>query len=618
MLATLVKEPFDSEEWLFEVKWDGFRALAFIQDGKVALKSRNRLLFNQKFPPIYDSLKKIKGSAILDGEIVVVDSKGKSDFQLVQNYQKKIAAATKAHEGTLCYYVFDILYHDGRDLRALPLIERKEILKKFINQINLPLIRFSDHVLASGKSFFKAASKEHLEGIVGKKIASEYQSKRSADWVKIKTSLRQEVVVCGFTAPRGSRKQLGALIAGVYNDKQELEFAGRVGGGFTEKLLKETYDQLQPLIQKKCPFKTLPKVNTSVTWVKPKLLAEVAFSEWTHDNIMRHPVFQGLRMDKDVKQVKKEVPKPAPIKDEKERSKKQGSLSLTHLDKVYWPKEKYTKGDLISYYEKVAPFILPYLKNRPIFLHRYPEGIEGQDFYQKDLTYPLPEGIRKTPVQHEDGRITHYLLIDNLQSLLYAINLGSIDLHPFLSQVQSLDCPDFCVIDLDPHDVPFKAVIEAALLLHEILEDSKIKHYCKTSGGKGLHILIPLHAQYGYEQSKQFAEIICHILHKKLPKTTSVERNPEKRPKKIYLDFLQNRSGQSIVAPYAVRPRPKAMVSTPLSWDEVNEHLDISAYNIATIPERLKNKGDLLKGVLGAGINMQKVLPLLEKGENHI
>lgn len=612
MLATLVKEPFDSEEWLFEVKWDGFRALAFVQPGRVALKSRNKLLFNQKFPPIYQNLQKIKGSVVLDGEIVVVDAKGKSHFQLIQNYQRNTAMGKASfEEGALCYYVFDILFKEGQDLRDLPLIERKEILKKYVQQLNLPLIRFSDHMLTNGKAFFKEASKEHLEGIIGKKIGSTYQSKRSSDWVKIKTSLRQEVVICGFTAPRGSRKKIGALIAGIYNDQQELQFAGHVGGGFTEVLLQEVHDQLQPLIQKKCPFKTLPKVNTPVTWVKPKLIAEVSFSEWTQENIMRHPIFQGLRMDKAAKKIKKEIPEPSPVEVKKGRTKKEEVFSPTNLDKIYWPKEKYTKGDLISYYEKVAPFILPYLKNRPIFLHRYPEGIEGPHFYQKDLTFTLPEGIRKTPVQHDDGRMTHYLLIDDIQSLLYAVNLGSIDLHPFLSQIQSLDRPDYCVIDLDPHEVPFKAVIEAALVLHEMLDEIKIKHYCKTSGGKGLHILIPLHAQYGYEQSKQFAEIICHLIHEKLPKTTSIERSPEKRPKKIYLDFLQNRTGQSIVAPYAVRPRPKAMVSTPLSWDEVNERLDITKYTIETVPERLKKKGDLFQGVLGKGINMEKALAQL-------
>ena len=433
MLATLVDKPFDSEEWLFEIKWDGFRALAFIDKKDVQLKSRNKLSFNTKFPSIVKELTKISGSVIFDREIVVVDTRGKSQFQLMQNYRQK--------EGTLCYYVFDLLYKDGQDLRDIPLIKRKEVLKKFLQQLSLPLIRFSDHVLQDGIRFFKAAAKEKLEGIIGKKIASEYQSRRSHDWVKIKTSLRQEVVICGFTEPRGSRQKFGALIAGIYNKKNELQYSGHVGGGFDTKLLHDVYEKLKPLIVKKCPFKEEPTVNAPVTWVKPKMIAEVSFSEWTKDNIMRQPIFQGLRNDKDAISVKQEIPERAPIEKETKKlgiQEKIKDLSLTNLDKVYWPKEKYTKGDLIAYYEKIAPYILPYLKNRPIILHRFPEGITGIDFYQKNINFSHPDWVKTTPVHHDDGKIDNYLLIDDVRSLLYAINLGSIDINPFLSRVKSL------------------------------------------------------------------------------------------------------------------------------------------------------------------------------------
>ena len=330
---------------------------------------------------------------------------------------------------------------------------------------------------------------------------------------------------------------------------------------------------------------------------------------------MRQPIFQGLRDDKSPQSVKKEVPVASPKKSEKKTGtvKAIEGLTLTHLDKIYWPEEKYTKGDVIAYYEKVAPFILPYLKNRPIMLHRFPDGINGKDFYQKDLNFTHPEWIETFPLKQE-GSINNYLLINDLKSLLYAVNLGSIDLHPFLSNTSNLDHPDYCIIDLDPHDISFDKVIEAALELHDILEAINVKHYCKTSGGKGLHIMIPLHAKYDYTQSRQFAEIICHGVNKKLPKTTSMERSPEKRPKMIYLDCLQNRYGQSIASPYSVRPRPKAMVSTPLSWEEVNNDLVISDYTIQTVPARLKKIGDILKPVLGAGINIEKALKALSKG----
>lgn len=607
MLATLVQHPFNDLHWLFEIKWDGYRALAFINRGKVNLKSRNNHLWNQQFPDIANALKKISGSAILDGELVVVNSEGQSEFQLMQNYQKEGV-------GTLCYYVFDLLYKDGKDIRSLPLIERKTLLKNILKELSHPLILFSDHVVNDGEKFFKIASEKQLEGIIGKKITSTYQSKRSQDWVKIKTTLRQEVVIGGFTEPRGSRKKLGALLIGVYNDQQELNYVGRVGGGFNEKLLQEVYDALQPLIQKHCPFKNpLPKTLTSVTWVQPKLICEVKFSEWTKDNKMRQPIFQGLRTDKKPLKVIKEVPEQiAEIQTNNKQKKDTSKISLTHLEKIYWPQEHYSKGDLIEYYETMSPFILPYLKNRPIMLHRYPNGITGSDFYQKDINFSPPKWLETFPIEHEH-KIDRYMLINDLQSLLFAINLGSIDLHPFLSRCQYLEFPDFCVIDLDPHDISFNKVVEVALIIHDLLENISVKHYCKTSGGKGLHICIPLHAKYSYEQSKQFAEIIAHYVHKKCPQTTSLERNPEKRPQKIYLDCLQNRNGQTIVVPYAVRPRPGATVSTPLEWKEVNNKLDPKQFTIKTVPARVKKKGDLFKPILKDQINLKKVLKILEK-----
>lgn len=605
MLATSVNKPFDSDEWLFEIKWDGYRALAFIDHGKVQLKSRTNHLWNGKFTAVIDNLKKIDSKVIFDGELVVLDSAGRPDFQLMQNYQRD-------KKGNLIYYVFDLLYKDGKDLRQIPLIKRKEILKNYLSQLKPPLVRYSDHILKEGESFFKEAAKAKLEGIIGKKISSTYQSRRTREWVKIKTSLRQEVVIGGFTEPRGTRKKFGALLIGFYNDEGELIYAGHVGGGFDETLLNDVYNQLKPLIQKKSPFKTPPKPNMPVTWLKPQLVCEVAFAEWTKENIMRQPIFQGLRIDKEPKTIKKEIISDVPRNVETtEKEKKKLDISLTNLDKVYWPKEKYTKGDLIEYYKNIAPYILPYLKNRPVMLHRYPEGITGIDFYQKNLE-SCPNWIKTFPIKQE-GKIINYLIINDLKSLIYAINLGSIDLHPFLSVYNKLQNPDFCVIDLDPHDISFDKVIEAALEVHQILDKIAIKHYCKTSGGKGLHLFIPLHGKYDYEQSRQFAEIISLCVHKQLPHTTSLERDPQKRQKKIYLDCLQNRIAQSIAAPYSVRPRPGALVSTPLDWNEVNKDLDPTAFNLKTIQKRLETKGDIFKPVLGAGVNIKSALSRLKK-----
>lgn len=599
MLATLAAHPFNGEEWLFEIKWDGYRALAYIDRGDVTLKSRTQHRWNDKFPSIIASLKQVPGQVILDGELVVVDANGRSDFQRMQNFMT-------SGEGNLCYYVFDLLYKDGQDLREVPLIERKALLKALIEKLGSPLIRFSDHIRTKGERVFKEAVKRKLEGIIGKRVDSTYQPRRSSDWVKIKASLRQEVVIGGFTAPRGSRQQFGALLVGIYSATKELVYCGHVGGGFDAKLLKDIASKLKPLIRKTCPFAIAPKANENATWVKPELVCEVSFAEWTTDGNMRQPIFHGLRFDKPATAVKREVPMELTLK---KKSGKSPDLELTHLDKIYWPKEKITKGDLLDYYENVAPYILPYLRNRPIVLHRYPNGIKSEDFYQKDLL-THPEWIKTIAIQHE-GRSIHYLLIDDVDSLLYAVNLGSIDIHPCMSRNQNLENPDYCVIDLDPTNIPFEAVVEVALAVHEILDKIGVKHFCKTSGGKGLHLLIPLHGKYHFDQSRQFAQIIAYHVHARLPKTTSIERSPKKRPKHVYIDCLQNRQMQTIVAPYSVRPRPKAMVSTPLEWKEVAKGLDPSEFNIYSVLKRLNKIGDIFKPVLGAGINIKTALSRL-------
>lgn len=608
MLATLVSEPFTDDEWLFEIKWDGYRVLAYVDDGKVDLISRNNKNWTKNFHPIASSLEKIdRHQVILDGEVVILDKKGRSDFQLMQNYQSE-------RSGALYYYVFDILFLDGEDLRDRPLMERKEILKEFLEGKPLASVRLSDYVLQEGERFFEEVSKARLEGMIGKRLASTYQSKRSRDWVKVKTIARQEVVICGFTVPRGSRTHFGALIVAVYNDKQELVYAGRVGGGFNGKLLKQIYDKLQPLVIQKSPLKNPPR-EKDVTWVKPQYVCEVAFSEWTKEGIMRQPIFQGLRSDKKPEVIKKEeaIPTEEEVSVEPAKKAKKGQkVVLTHLDKIYWPDEKYTKGDLIEYYREIAPYILPYLKDRPIVLHRYPDGISGEQFYHKNIDVH-PSWVKTFPIT-SDGKTIRYLLIDDVDSLLYAVNLGSIDIHPFMSQTESLDYPDYCVIDLDPHDVPFKSVVEVAKAYHQLLTELKVKHYCKTSGGKGLHILIPLHAEYTYEQSRQFAEIISHFIRDQFPKITSLERITKKRANRIYLDCLQNRPGQTIAAPYSARPRVHATVSTPLEWDEIDDSLNLQEFNIKTVPARVKKKGDIFgKKILKEHINMDAILKKIEK-----
>lgn len=574
MLAYVAEEPFDDPDWLFETKWDGYRAIADISHQTVALYSRNNQSFNQRFSPIVKALQKLDIDAILDGEIVILKD-GVADFQALQNYSKT---------GNIRYVVFDLLYLEGKDLRELPLLKRKEMLQQIMPKRGV--IQYSGHVLEKGKRFFAAARKKQLEGVIAKEIHSSYASRRSRSWLKIKTHARQEVVICGFTAPRGSRKHFGALIAGIYENRV-LRYAGSVGGGFDEKSLADLKSKLEPLVTSQCPFKR--KLDIKATWVKPKLIGEVSFADWTQEGLMRQPIFMGLRSA---------------------MQKKTGWPSLTHLNKVFWPKEGYTKGDLLEYYDSIAPFILPYLKQRPVTLLRLPNGIEEKGFYQKNIDPHAPDWVSTILVKHESKSI-HYLTIPDKNTLLYAVNLGSIDIHAFSSHFPTLENPDYLVMDLDPLAISFSKVIATAQMVHEILESREIAHYCKTSGATGLHIYLPLQAQYSYAIVKQFAELLAELIHEQLPSFTSVERLPSRRKRKVYLDYLQNHFGQTMAAPYCVRPQPGAPVSTPLDWKEVKEGLDPLNFTIKNVLQRVKKKGDLFKGVLGKGIDLLHCLKKL-------
>lgn len=595
MLATLVERAFNDVDWIFEIKWDGYRCIAY-KGTKVDLRSRGKKSFNTAYPIISEELKKIEGTFVVDGEIVALDSKGKPKFQLLQNYKKSPV-------GNLCYYVFDLLFLNGKDLREYALIERKELLKKLIGK-KQKHIMYNDHVDAKGIPFFKASIKQGLEGIIAKKKESTYRSGRGKDWLKIKGHNRQEVVIGGFTEPRGSRSKFGALLVGVY-DQGDLIYSGHVGGGFDEKMLKDIHKKLEKLVTKKCPFLTPPVPNMPVQWVKPQLVCEVKFSEWTGDHIMRQPIFEGLRVDKKPKEVVKETPQ----EEEKKGKAKPKYSFITHPDKIYWPDDGITKGELLAYYDSIAPYILPYLKNRPLMMHRFPDGIEGNQFYQKNVE-KFPDFVETARVQHSD-RVNTYAMIQNAQSLIYVANLGSIELHPFNAPIEHLEDPDYLVLDLDPEDISFEAVIEVAQTLHKMLDELNVAHFCKTSGATGLHIYIPLNGKYDYEQTRQCAELFATMVQKRMPDIVSLVRSPKKRQKKVYVDYLQNREMQTVVSPYSVRARPLAPVSTPLEWKEVKRGLDPTAFTIKTVPKRLEKKGDIFKPVIQKGVNLEAVLKKL-------
>ncbi|MET1033134.1 MAG: DNA ligase D [Candidatus Saccharimonadales bacterium] len=614
-LCTLVEEPFSKEGWLFEIKWDGYRAVGFKQGSDAALYSRADNDFSTHYPPVFEALLSLKHDVIFDGEITVIDNEGRPHFEWLQSWRTN-------PKGTLAYYIFDILWCDGHDLRTMPLRMRKQILQAIIPAKSV--IRYSDHVETNGQVLFEQVQEQGLEGIVAKKADSEYRENvRGNEWLKIKTHLRQEVVIGGFTEPKGGRKYLGSLLVGLYEDGKFI-YAGHSGGGIPDDQRKTLREKLDKLERQSSPFETEPKPNAPVHWVRPSIIAEMSFGEWTAEGMMRHPVFEGLRPDKKPEQVHRERPQPkakpanAEIAHKQEHSMTATHVAqstngnqpvFSHLDKIFFPKHKYTKGDLIDYYRAVAPYILPYLKDRPLSLLRQPDGINGQAFFQKNNAH-LPDWVPTADIYSDSNKGNlHWIVGGTVETLLYAVQLGSIEINPWNSRIKQLDNPDWIVIDLDPEGtITFKNVITVAQTVKVICDEWGVPSYPKTSGKTGIHIFIPMGAKYSYEQARNFAHLFAMEVNKREPKLTSIERTPAKRPNKIYIDFLQNREGQTLAAPYSVRPTTDACVSTPLHWDEVTPSLKPTDFTIRNMAKRLDKVGDLWKPVMGKGIDLPAVL----------
>ncbi|MET4138183.1 DNA ligase D [Pedobacter sp. UYP1] len=651
MLATLVDEPFDDPEWIYEVKWDGYRALGFsLKNGDVQLLSRNNKPFNEKFYPICEVLQSWKLDIVVDGEILVLNNKGVSNFGKLQNWRSEA-------DGELVYYVFDLIWYNGIDLTELPLSSRQEILASVLPQ-NDDRIRLSKVFKAKGTEFFHAAEKMGLEGIMAKRSDSPYlKDDRSRDWLKIKVHKRQEVVIAGFTKNQGTAKAFSSLLLGVY-ENGHLQYVGKVGTGFNTKDQQEMMAQFRPLIIEKSPFSEIPDVNkpsrfrpnppkAKATWLKPELVCEVAFSEVTTDGVFRQPSFKGMRVDKKAKEVIRETevetkavveldtPDAAetkPVhkdqhagairppkstgrktllnpKDETQVRKINGhELKFTHLSKIYWPDDKVSKRDMFNYYYQVADYILPYLKDRPMSLNRFPGGIRSKGFYQKDVKGKAPDWADTFPYTTSDGEHKEYLLGNDEAALLWMASLGCIEMNPWFSRSISPDNPDYCVIDLDPDKNTFDQVIHVAQMVKQVLDQIEVPCYPKTSGSTGIHIYIPLGAKYTYDQSQLFAKLIVKLIHQQVPEFTSLERMIANRDGKMYLDFLQNRPGATIAGPYSLRPKPGATVSMPLDWDEVKAGMQMKDFTIFNAVDRLKETGDLFKGVLGKGIDLAKAV----------
>lgn len=632
MLAKQVAQPFDNKDWIFEIKWDGYRAIA--ETGKtIKFYSRNGISFLDQFPVITEALREIKYSLILDGEIVAFNNEGKPDFQLLQHYDPE--------QSKLAYYIFDILNKEGKDLTGFALTERKAILQKTLKQ-NVHL-RYSDHVVGTGIRMFHQIEKMKLEGLIAKKGSSSYtKGKRSGDWLKVKIQLGKEVVIAGFTQPRGSRKYFGALVLGIYNGKV-LEYVGHAGTGFTDETLLEVYNRLKPLINRTSPFKEKIITNMPVTWVKPKVVCNVKFSNWTDDSSMRHPVFMGLRFDKEAHEVireeistlsqldangmqrknenrslmKKGTPDKSPenigshqIEDSKQLKLDGRKVPLTNLNKFYFPADKISKAEIIAYYQSVSTILLPYLKNRPQSLLRNPNGILDKGFYQKDAGDTVPNWVKSKKIFSESAnKDIKYIICNDKSTLAYLNNLGCIELNPWHSRTVSLDRPDYLAIDIDPSPSnTFEQVIETAKVVKEIFDRIGAACYCKTSGATGLHVYVPMGAKYTYNEVKDFANLVAIMVTESLPEFTSVIRPLQKRGNKIYVDFLQNRRGQTLASVYSIRPREGATVSTPLQWKEVKNGLHPSQFDIFTVPKRLKKTGDIFSKILGKGVSLEKCL----------
>ncbi len=600
MLATLVGELPRGAGWLFEPKWDGYRALAYVRGGEATLLSRRGNDLTGRFAPVAKALPNALRSpdAVLDGEVCALDESGRPSFSAMQQ--------GKTH---LVYEIFDVLEIAGEPLTALPLTERRERLEQLV--IPSGIVQVSG-VFDDGEALYEAAKEQGLEGVMAKKAASRYQEgRRTGDWLKIKTHGRQEFVICGWTKGQGRRaRSFGSLVLGV-RDGGGYTWVGNVGTGFTEKTIEELLEKLRPLERETTPFATAPKMpkvrKGDVVWVEPELVCEVEFLEWTHDGHLRAPSFQGLRDDKSARAVRREDPRE--MADDPK-------LKLSNLDKLFWQDEGITKGDLIDYYRAVAPVLVPHLKGRPFTMRRYPDGAYGKAFFQKDAPKHMPDWIPRFAVEVSTRerppkrRMIEAPLVNDERALLWMVNMGCIDMNAWYSRVDKPERPDFVLFDLDPSpDVGINEVVEVALIVKQALDALGLVSFPKTSSADGMHVLVPIERRSTYAQTREFCEIVAGAIARAHRGLATTEWSKAKR-RGVLIDANQNGEGKTIASVYSVRPRPGAPVSTPLRWDEVKPGLDPTSFTMDVVLERIRRHGDLFAGVL---TTRQRLEPALRK-----
>ncbi len=708
-LAELKEKPFSDPNWVFEIKWDGVRALAEIKDGRTTLWARSGRDVSSEYPEFKDLAAKFRvKNAVVDGEIVTLDKDGRSNFHKLQNRLGVQSPSQKLMQSVpLDYYAFDLMYVDGFDLRRSPLVERKELLQKVLT--GNERVHYSEHIEEKGEALFEAARAKGLEGIIAKVKDSTYSGTRTSSWLKLKIVDELDAVIAGYTEGRGSRKYFGALVLGLY-DKRELQFIGNVGTGFDEGKQESIFDTLQALRRSQCPFGKVPVLREKVDWITPELVARVKYANWTMDDHLRAPVFLSLRNDRTPQDCTFQEAKPATTEEtaseesetetgEKKTAKKEsvrvrarkslaieagesetagpenvsataernepeepagsrhypgtdaragsgGAMAsakvsrdqekelrtgraetmdvesdghrvhLTHLNKIYFPEIGLKKRDLLAYYYRMAEYILPFLKDRPMVLRRYPDGVGGKAFFQKEAPSFLPDWIGTATVDSEErGGEMQYILANTRAALLYLTNLGCIDHNPWSSRAQSQDKPDYVFFDLDPTPgTPFSAVLHIAREIYAMLKSIRMQCFLKTSGASGFHIFIPLEPRYTYEQTRTFAEVVGRLVAAENPKLTTFERTVSKRPKgHILIDALQNANGKPLACAYSVRAEPPAPVSTPLAPEELTKNITPDTWTLRNFDQRIEDAGDLWKDFWKKRQTLDRALELLGK-----
>ncbi|MBS0170706.1 MAG: DNA ligase D [Nitrospira sp.] len=599
-LATLVDRAPEGDEWVHELKFDGYRILTRLSGGHATLWTRNGHDWTAKLRSFAEALAALPAdTAWLDGEVVALLPDGRISFQALQN------AFESGQAANLVYYVFDLLYLNGSDLRPATLLERKRCLSELLKgQDGKGLIRYSDHITGKGEDVVAEACRRGMEGVMAKRADASYVEGRSRSWVKIKCSKRQEFVIGGFTEPGGSRSGFGALLLGLYDDQGRLHYAGRTGTGFTSRSLQELHRRLHAIERRTAAFESVPKTadRAKIHWVEPTLVAEVAFAEWTKDGQLRQASFQGLRDDKQASTVKRESATGRPVKkpasgSARKRTRSAASttepvviqgVTLSHPQRILYPEQQLSKEALARYYESVGDWILPHLHGRPLSLVRCPEGYQRECFYQKHATDHIPDVIERVEISTKDSSAV-YMIADSLPALIGLVQLGVLELHTWGATRDRLDRPDRFVLDLDPApEVPWPMVVEAALLLKTLLEELELQSFVKTTGGKGLHVVVPIRRTEGWESIKAFTKAIAEHMVRMMPERFVATMSKQKRKGKIFIDYLRNAEGATVVAAYSTRARRGAPVSVPLAWNEVSPKLRSDQFTVETLPQRLE------------------------------